>query len=59
MSNIILYYEKTPYKLEIEHWSATDYSVLINNGLGWVSDDQKWYCFETEREMNKFKEKIK
>ncbi len=35
-------------KIKIPVWSATDYSYLVNNTNGWVSDDQEWYEFDDE-----------
>ena len=42
------------YKIEIKRWSATDYAFLVNNNLGYVSDDEKYWEFETEEEMKIF-----
>ena len=42
-------------RIPIEHWSATDYAYLVNNNLGWVSDDGCFWVFENESDMLKFK----
>ena len=42
------------YKLRLLQWSATDYAYLINNQLGWISDDEKWYIFTSEEDKEKF-----
>lgn len=42
-------------KLEILQWSATDYSFLINNHLGYVSDDFRYYCFFNTEDMTTMK----
>jgi hypothetical protein len=47
---------KQKYKLPLIKWSATDYAYLQNENLGWASDDQKWYVFDTEDNMRKFQE---
>ena len=49
-------YDKKEMKIKLEYWSATDYSYLVNNALGWISDDEKYYCFDNEKEMQKFQE---
>jgi len=38
--------DRLMWKIYIEHWSHTDYSFLVNNELGWVSDDQRYYEFD-------------
>jgi len=38
------------YRIKIPFWSATDYSYLVNNNLGWVSDDFRYYEFENEED---------
>ena len=43
------------FRLPITEWSATDYSILVNNQLGYVSDDMQHFLFDTEEEMNRFK----
>ena len=35
------------FTIKIIVWSHTDYSFLVNNDLGYVSDDQKYYVFES------------
>lgn len=42
-------------KIRIQTWSATDYSYLVNNTNGWVSDDQKWYEFDDEEDFKLMK----
>lgn len=42
--------------LKIEKWSATAYYYLVNNKLGWVSDNQQFYCFPTAEKKKKFEE---
>jgi len=42
-------------KIRIRTWSATDYSYLVNNTNGWVSDDQKWYEFDDEKDFKLMK----
>jgi hypothetical protein len=34
-------------KIEIKNWSATDYSFLLNNTNGRISDDFKFYEFDS------------
>ena len=43
-------------KIKLKHWSATDYAYLVNNSLGWISDDEKYYCFDNKEEMQKFQD---
>lgn len=43
----------TTIQIKIDKWSATDYSYLVNNELGQVSDDGKYYEFDNPE--NKFK----
>ena len=37
------------FRIKIKRWSATDYSFLVNNNLGWVSDCQQYYEFDDLR----------
>ena len=48
--------ESMVFAIKIETWSATDYSYLDNNQLGWVSDDQEWYLFDDEKKMTQYKQ---
>ena len=45
---------KSILTLPIKRWSATDYAYLVNNQLGWISDDDGCYVFNTEEEMRQF-----
>jgi len=47
------------HKIPIKKWSATDYSYLVNNNLGWVSDCQKFYEFDPEDNMISFDRYLK
>lgn len=47
------------YRIRIINWSATDYAYLINNQLGYVSDDQLYYEFDTKEEMDKMEKYLK
>lgn len=40
-------------QIKIDNWSATDYSYLVNNELGWVSDNQKYYEFDNLENKSK------
>ena len=51
--------ESMVFAIKIETWSATDYSYLDNNQLGWVSDDQEWYLFDDEKKMIQYKKYLK
>ena len=44
-----------PLKLEILEWSHTDYAFLINNNLGYVSDDFLYYVFDNVENMTSMK----
>jgi hypothetical protein len=37
---------KDGFRIRCLRFSATDYSYLVNNGLGWMSDDYVWYEFD-------------
>ncbi len=43
------------YRLPITAWSATDYAYLVNNQLGWVSDDDRFWVFDSEDKMQEFR----
>ena len=43
------------YKIKIEYWSATDYAFLVNNKLGWISDDEAHWMFDSRANYVKFK----
>jgi len=44
------------YRIKLLHWSATDYSFLVNETGGWVSDCEKFYEFSSIEDFNKMKE---
>lgn len=44
------------YRIKLLHWSATDYSFLVNETGGWVSDCEKFYEFFSIEDFNKMKE---
>jgi hypothetical protein len=47
---------KPVWKLPLKFWSATDYAYLVNNDLGSISDDERWYEFDSEADMKAFAE---
>ncbi|CAB4162037.1 hypothetical protein UFOVP787_11 [uncultured Caudovirales phage] len=44
------------FKIKLRYWSSTDYAYLINNSLGWVSDDEKYYVFDNEDDKLKMEQ---
>jgi len=48
MSNTIHRIKTPPFS------GATDYAYLVNNNLGWLSDDQEYFEFDNEDERDKF-----